>query len=257
MQLQFKPREVSLKLVYYGPGLSGKTTNLSQLHDRIQINRGHLLTLDTADDRTLFFDMLPLCIGNGDQQSRTGFVVRLKLYTVPGQSIHAATRRLVLNGTDGVAFIADSRSSFIEANAQSFGELKDNLEAHALNLQELPLVIQFNKRDLPEIRSDADLDALAARSTEPVYPAVASRGEGVVETFLALLQRTWRCSNASKSAKSRSSKEPRSSSIVRTSRIRWRGALAQVASLLMGACHEPAARVAGQASRARSDRRHR
>jgi len=192
VQLQFKPREVSLKLVYYGPGLSGKTTNLSQLHDRIQINRGHLLTLDTADDRTLFFDMLPLCIGNGDQQSRTGFVVRLKLYTVPGQSIHAATRRLVLNGTDGVAFIADSRSSFIEANAQSFGELKDNLEAHALNLQELPLVIQFNKRDLPEIRSDADLDALAARSTEPVYPAVASRGEGVVETFLALLQRTWR-----------------------------------------------------------------
>ncbi len=202
MQLQLEPREVTLKLVYYGPGLSGKTTNLSQLHKRIQaVDRGRLFSLDTADDRTLFFDMLPLCIGNSasnDSGSGTStsndagsFAVRLKLYTVPGQSIHAATRRLVLNGADGVAFIADSRSSHIETNAESFTELKDNLDANALDLAQLPLVIQFNKRDLADIRSDAELDVLARRSAEPVYPAVASRGEGVVETFLALLQRTW------------------------------------------------------------------
>lgn len=188
MQLQFATRELAIKLVYYGPGLSGKTTNLAMLHERLHTDqKSRLVTLETADDRTLFFDMLPLQIGGKDAD----FMMRIKVFTVPGQPIHASARRLVLGGADGVAFIADSRISQIENNVQSFTELRENLAANRLHIGDLPLVIQFNKRDLPKIRSDEELHRMAAHGREPVFPAVAARGDGVVETFLALFRATW------------------------------------------------------------------
>jgi len=188
VQVQDGAREVTLKLVYYGPGLGGKTTNVAALHERLHGDaRGQLVTLETADDRTLFFDMLPLEIGASGSNAR----LRIKVFTVPGQPIHAAARRLVLDGADGVAFIADSRLSHVETNAQSFVELRDNLQTHNMRVEQIPLVIQFNKRDLPKVRGDDELHRLAAGSREMVFPAVASRGTGVVETFLALFHVTW------------------------------------------------------------------
>ncbi len=184
MQVDFRAREVALKLVYYGPALSGKTSNLRALHTRIaERQRTHLVTLDTRDDRTLFFDLLPLSI-------RTGAVsLRIKLYTVPGQVIHNATRRLVLQGVDGVAFIADSRVVEARSNAESFVNLKQNLRDAGIELKSLPLVIQFNKRDLPDTRKDDELRELARKGAEPVYQAIAVRGEGVGETFMGLVNR--------------------------------------------------------------------
>ena len=188
MQIDFSAREVTIKLVYYGPALSGKTTNLVSLHKLAGPSaRGRLMTLETQDDRTLFFDLLPLTF-----KAREGDVsLRIKLFTVPGQPIHAGTRRLVLQGADGVALIADSRVAQTVNNAESYFDLKQNLHDNGLELSRMPLVIQFNKRDLPDISSDAELDELATRGKEPVYRAVATRGTGVVETFLGLLHITW------------------------------------------------------------------
>ncbi len=177
-----------MKLVYYGPALSGKTTNLIALHERAgKDTRGRLMTLETKNDRTLFFDLLPLTF-----KSETGDVkLRIKLFTVPGQPIHSSTRKLVLQGADGVALVADSRLSETENNAASFLDLRDNLRANGSDISKTPLVIQFNKRDLPDIRTDAELSAMARSGKEPVFAAVAKDGEGVLETFLALLQLTW------------------------------------------------------------------
>lgn len=182
MQVDFKAREITIKLVYYGPALSGKTTNLQALHRLIaQDQRTRLMTLETRDDRTLFFDLLPMTFRKADLS------LRLKVFTVPGQVIHNATRRLVLQGADGIAFIADSQLSETRANAESFVNLKQNLRDNGLDVANMPLVIQFNKRDLPDIRSDAELDALASKGREPVFRAVAVRCEGVAETFVGLL----------------------------------------------------------------------
>jgi signal recognition particle receptor subunit beta len=187
VQLDFAARELTIKLVYYGPALSGKTSNLQALHQLVSHSgRGRLMTLDTRDDRTLFFDLLPLSFTAG-----TGLTVRLKLFTVPGQVIHNATRRLVLSGADGVAFIADSQKSETKANAEAFVNLKQNLKENGLDTSKIPLLIQFNKRDLPDIRSDHEIDQLAKRGKEPVFKAVATRGVGVLETFLGLVQATW------------------------------------------------------------------
>lgn len=188
MQLDFKARELTIKLVYYGPALSGKTTNLQSVHQLVQGNvAGRLMTLETKDDRTLFFDLLPLTL-----QSGSGLKIRMKLFTVPGQVIHNATRRLVLRGADGVAFIADSQRSETKANASSFVNLRQNLTDSGIDPATMPLVIQFNKRDLPNIRSDEEIDALAARGKEPVFKAVAIRGTGVIETLLGLMEITWK-----------------------------------------------------------------
>ncbi len=188
MNIDFQAREVTLKLVYYGPGLSGKTTNLQALHERVQGGaRGHMMTLETRDDRTLFFDLLPLSFSTGEG----GFSIRIKVFTVPGQVIHKATRKLVLQGADGVAFIADSQVEETKNNATAFLDLRDNLKANGLSLSTLPLVLQFNKRDMPSARSDADITAQARRGREPVFCAVATRCEGVVETFIGLLFLTW------------------------------------------------------------------
>jgi mutual gliding-motility protein MglA len=187
LQLDFNARELTLKLVYYGPALSGKTTNLQAIHELVSPQaRGRLMTLETKDDRTLFFDLLPLSVQAGRALS-----VRIKLFTVPGQVIHNATRRLVLQGADGVAFIADSQRSETKANAAAFVNLRQNLVENGLDPVSMPLVIQFNKQNAADVRSDAEIDALAAKGKEPVFKAVALRGHGVLETLAGLFEITW------------------------------------------------------------------
>jgi signal recognition particle receptor subunit beta len=190
MQIDVVRKQISLKVVYYGPALSGKTTNLQYLHSRLHPGlKGNLMSLETKDDRTIFFDLLPLRIFSiGD------YNIKMKMFTVPGQVMHNATRRIVLQGADGVAFIADSQLSEIQGNADSFRNLMENLKANGLDLRDLPLVIQFNKRDLPAIRPDEEIDRLAAVGQEPVYKAVATRGIGVLETFTGLARLTWNAS---------------------------------------------------------------
>jgi len=187
VQIDFEKREIQLKVVYYGPGLSGKTTNLVAIH-RIAApsSRGRLMTLDTKDDRTLFFDLLPMHFATD-----SGLSIAIKLFTVPGQVIHDATRRLVLQGADAVAFIADSQVAETQANKEAFLNLRRNLEENGLDIKTMPLVIQFNKRDLPGVRTDAEIDKLAAKSREPVFKAIATDGAGVVETFMGLVELTW------------------------------------------------------------------
>jgi signal recognition particle receptor subunit beta len=189
VQINFGGREIVLKLVYYGPALSGKTTNLRSLHQlTTEGARGRLMTLETKDDRTLFFDMLPLALrGEGER----GMTLRIKIFTVPGQILHASTRRLVLRGADGIAFIADSQVSETENNAASFLDLRQNLKDMSLSLKTVPLVIQFNKRDLDRVRTDQELMALATKGKEPVFKATAVNGHGVLETFFGLLHLTW------------------------------------------------------------------
>jgi hypothetical protein len=196
VQINFGGREIAIKLVYYGPALSGKTTNLRSLHQMTtEGSRGRLMTLETKDDRTLFFDMLPLTFRAGGSAERAAgdrtMTLRVKIFTVPGQVLHASTRRLVLQGADGIAFIADSQISETEHNAASFLDLRQNLADLNLSLKQLPVVIQFNKRDLDRIRSDEEIAALASRGREPVFKAAAVNGAGVLETFFGLLHLTW------------------------------------------------------------------
>ncbi len=183
-------KEITLKLVYYGPALSGKTTNLQQLHACLQ-GHGHtdgeLVTLNTRNDRTLFFDLLPLRLS-----VRGGLCVRVKLFTVPGQVMHNTTRKIVLQGADGVAFVADSRLSQTRANNESFANLRANLRDNGIAMSDIGTVIQLNKRDLPGIRSDEEVARIRAKGSEPVHTAVALRGQGVVETFLGLASVSWR-----------------------------------------------------------------
>lgn len=184
-----------MKLVYYGPALSGKTTNLRSLHQLTsQDSRGRLMTLETKDDRTLFFDMLPLVFraeSRGGADDGKGMSLRVKVFTVPGQVLHTSTRRLVLQGADGVAFIADSQIKETQANAASFIDLRDNLRDSGIAIAQMPLVIQFNKRDLPGVRSHQEIESLASRGREPVFLAAALTGEGVLESFFGLLELTW------------------------------------------------------------------
>lgn len=188
VQFNHTQREITLKLVYYGPALSGKTTNLQVIHQFLRPeSRGRLMTLDTADDRTLFFDLLPVFF-----KTNAGFKVKLKLYTVPGQVMHNSTRRIVLSGADGVMFVADSQRAEAKANNDAWRGMMTNLKDNSLDSDGIPLVIQFNKRDLPDVRSDEELEQLRQRGKEPIFPAVAIRGEGVVEPLFALLKLTFR-----------------------------------------------------------------
>jgi hypothetical protein len=154
------------------------------------------MTLETKDDRTLFFDMLPLVfrapVSKGKPGSGGGAMsLRLKVFTVPGQVLHSSTRRLVLQGADGVAFIADSQVAETENNAACFMDLRSNLKELGLSVKTLPLVIQFNKRDMPGIRSDGEIADLAQKGREPVFTAIAVKGDGVLESFFGLLHLTW------------------------------------------------------------------
>jgi signal recognition particle receptor subunit beta len=182
-QVDLTERQLTLKLVYYGPPLSGKTSNLRALHGKVdKLNRGRLMTLDTRDDRTLFFDLLPIFF------RASGFSFRIKVYTVPGQPVHEATRKVVLAGTDGVVFVADSRPDHREANRSSWQNLQANLGS--IGLGALPIVVQYNKRDLPDAVPLAQVDRFGDASRH-VTEACAKEGEGVVETFFELVGRTW------------------------------------------------------------------
>ncbi|MEM8606719.1 MAG: gliding motility protein [Myxococcota bacterium] len=187
MQVDFAAKELTVKLVYYGPALSGKTTNLRALHWLTAPETcGELMTLETQNDRTLFFDMLPITVS-----SKSGLKVRLKLFTVPGQVMHDATRRLVLQAADGVAFIADSQRSEDDANRESFTSLKENLRKIGIDPERIPIIVQFNKRDLEGIRTDEELAEMEARNQATIYKAIATRGFGVVPTLLGLVRDTW------------------------------------------------------------------
>lgn len=187
MQVDFQARELTIKLVYYGPALSGKTTNLQAIHRLLAPEgRGRLMTLETRDDRTLFFDLLPITVS-----TESGLTVRIKLFTVPGQVIHNSTRRLVLQGADGVAFIADSQVNEVRANQAAFKDLRRNLRENGLEPASMPVVIQYNKRDLPNIRSDEEIARMASMGRERTYLATATHGTGVMETFTGLIEAAW------------------------------------------------------------------
>ncbi len=181
-------REIALKVVYYGPALSGKTTNLQALFQKIDPKvRGRLMTLDTKDDRTLFFDMMPVFF-----KTQAGVKVKVKLYTVPGQVMHESTRRIVLQGSDAVAFVADSRRSEVASTHSYWKNMLSNLEANGLDWRTLPIVVQMNKRDLPDACREEEFAELLGEIRAPVVPAVAIRGEGVLETLHVVLQTCYR-----------------------------------------------------------------
>lgn len=180
----YSTKEITAKIVYYGPGLCGKTTNLQFIHSKLDTkSRGKLLSLATETDRTLFFDFLPLDLGKV-----SGFHVRFQLYTVPGQVHYNATRRMVLKGVDAVVFVADSQAAMIEHNKESFENLRENLVENGYKPEAVPLVIQLNKRDLPNIASPtAILEAMGAASHDS-FEAVATQGDGVFETLKAIIK---------------------------------------------------------------------
>ena len=179
--VNYASREVQLKIVYYGPGLCGKTTNLQVIHRMIhEDSKGDLTSLATAQDRTLFFDFMPLVADAVD-----GFKTRFQMYTVPGQVMYNMTRRLVLRGVDGLVFVADSQWSKMEENVESFANLEDNLRLQGASLDEIPYVLQYNKRDLADIAPEHYLEFLLNnRETRvPSFGSVATTGEGVFEAL--------------------------------------------------------------------------
>jgi hypothetical protein len=178
----YATRELSAKIVYYGPGLSGKTTNIEMVHKMLRPEqKGRLISLPTETDRTLFFDFLPIELGQ-----IKGFKVRFHLYTVPGQVFYNATRRLVLQGVDGVVFVADSQREMINSNMESLKNLMDNLSSYGKKLEELPFVLQYNKRDLRNAAPIAELDTGLNFLNVPTFEAVAPTGKGVTETLVGI-----------------------------------------------------------------------
>jgi signal recognition particle receptor subunit beta len=176
--------KLTLKLVYYGPALSGKTTNLMSLHDILSPElKGEMMVLETKNDRTLFFDMLPLGI-----TAPSGLLIKLKIYTVPGQVAHDSTRKAVLSRADGVVFVADSQSTQSTNNAQSFENLAKNIARVGLDFDLLPMVVQFNKRDLPEIVTEEEVLQRWSKTQWPILFSAATLGKGVEETFQKLLE---------------------------------------------------------------------
>ena len=175
---------LTIKLVYYGPAMSGKTTNLMQLHEQLQPDmKGELMTLETQGDRTLFFDLLPLGF-----RTPSGLLVKFKLFTVPGQVAHDGTRKAVLSRADGVVFVADSQRNQVLNNAESFENLAENAARVGLDFDAMPLVVQFNKRDLPDILSEEEISERWQDAQWPLVFASALSGEGVGETFRQLLE---------------------------------------------------------------------
>jgi signal recognition particle receptor subunit beta len=172
-------REMTAKIVYYGPGLCGKTTNLMVIFDKLdEHNRGKMLSLATKTDRTLFFDLLPVDIGKIG-----AFNLKIQLYTVPGQVFYNETRKLVLKGADAVVFVVDSQPSMVESNRESFKNLLENLEENSIDPNEIPIVIQYNKRDIPGVTPVEDLETQLGFEGYPAFEASAVQGEGVMETF--------------------------------------------------------------------------
>ena len=177
--INYSSREINCKIVYYGPGLCGKTTNLQFVYKKTRPEqKGKLISLATETERTLFFDFLPLALGD-----IRGFRVRFHLYTVPGQVFYAASRKLILKGVDGVVFVADSQIERMEANIESLEDLKINLAEQGYDLEKLPYTIQYNKRDLPNVVALSEINALLNTNNTPFYEGVAVNGGGVFETL--------------------------------------------------------------------------
>jgi signal recognition particle receptor subunit beta len=178
----YAAREISAKIVYYGPGLSGKTTNIESIYSMLQSDqRGKLISLPTETDRTLFFDFLPVELGK-----IKGFTVRFHLYTVPGQVFYNQTRKLVLQGVDGVVFVADSQVNMLDSDLESLSNLEENLASYGKKLEELPFVIQYNKRDLKNIMSPDQMNSELNKNNVPIFNAIAITGEGVKETLMEI-----------------------------------------------------------------------
>ncbi len=182
MDIDHSAHEVSLKIVYYGPGLSGKTTNLEIIHSKLPASqRGRLSSVATQQDRTLFFDFMPLDVG-----MIGGFKTKLRLFTVPGQVFYNSTRKIVLQRVDGVIFVADSQIYKMPENLESLQNLEENLKENGLDIHKIPLVFQYNKRDLPEVASIDVLNAKLNTFKAPSFPAVACKGDGVFPTLKAI-----------------------------------------------------------------------
>ena len=180
--INYASREINCKIVYYGPGLCGKTTNLQHIYDSTAPQaKGKLISLATETDRTLFFDFMPLELG-----TVRGFKTRFHLYTVPGQVYYDASRKLILKGVDGVVFVADSQEERMDANIESLHNLEENLNTQGYDLANIPYVLQLNKRDLPNVVPIEELSSELLKKGEPVFEAVAKDGTGVFDTLKAV-----------------------------------------------------------------------
>jgi signal recognition particle receptor subunit beta len=180
--VNYHTKEINCKIVYYGPGLGGKTTNIQYVYQRTTSqSKGKMVTLNTENERTLFFDFLPLDLG-----TIRGFKTRFHLYTVPGQVFYEASRKLILRGVDGIVFVADSQVERMEANLESLEGLKKNLTEQGYDFDKIPLVFQWNKRDLPNIVSNQDLQKKLNELDRPCFEASAIKGEGVFETLKSI-----------------------------------------------------------------------
>ena len=182
--INYSAREINCKIVYYGPGLCGKTTNLNVVYKKTRPeSKGKMISLATETERTLFFDFLPLSLGD-----IKGFKTRFHLYTVPGQIFYDASRKLILKGVDGIVFVADSQVERMDANIESLENMKLNLEEHGFDINKLPYVIQYNKRDMDDVVSVEELRKVLNPTNVPEFEAVATDGTGVFETLKAVVK---------------------------------------------------------------------
>ncbi len=182
--VNYSTHEINCKIIYYGPGLGGKTTNIQYIYEQTQQDqRGKLVTLSTENERTLFFDFLPLAVGDV-----RGYKTRFHLYTIPGQTFYEVSRQFILKGVDGVVFVADSQAERMEAGIDSYESLEKSLDRQGYDVNKIPLVFQYNKRDLPGVVSVRELEATFNSMNRPYYEAVANRGTGVMETLQAISQ---------------------------------------------------------------------
>ncbi len=182
--INYSAREINCKIVYYGCGLCGKTTNLQFIYEKTNPEaKGKMISLATETERTLFFDFLPLSLGE-----IKGFKTRFHLYTVPGQIFYDASRKLILKGVDGIVFVVDSQAERIDANVESFENMKDNLREHGYDIESIPYVVQYNKRDLPSAVPVDELRRMLNPTNVPDFEAVAPKGIGVFETLKAIIK---------------------------------------------------------------------
>jgi signal recognition particle receptor subunit beta len=182
--INYAAREINCKIVYYGPGLGGKTTNIQWIHEKTRNEaKGKLISLATESERTLFFDFLPIELG-----TIRGFRTRFHLYTVPGQVFYDASRKLILKGVDGVVFVADSQEARMDANIEAIANLRQNLSDQGYDLEAMPYALQLNKRDLPSAIALAELEQALRIKDEPIFEAIATNGDGVFETLKSIIK---------------------------------------------------------------------
>lgn len=177
--INYSTKEITFKIVYYGPAMSGKTTNLRYIYDKLPEElKGKFTSIATQDERTLFFDFLPLDLGN-----IKGYTIKLSLYTVPGQAIYSLTRKTILRATDGIIFVADSQKLIFEKNIESLKDMVENMKEYGLNIENTPIILQYNKRDLQDIISVEELNKSLNFNSFPYFEAIATQGIGVMESL--------------------------------------------------------------------------